>query len=64
MNRRCMTSVSEEMIRVLAHSKWEAAGYPAGDGTDFWLEAAMNELVQRLRRNTSNETPLTANHSQ
>lgn len=29
----------EEAIRTLAHSKWEAAGYPAGDGFDFWLEA-------------------------
>lgn len=29
----------EEAIRVLAHSKWEAAGCPAGDGSAFWLEA-------------------------
>lgn len=26
-------------IRELAYSKWEAAGFPAGDGFDFWLEA-------------------------
>jgi len=26
-------------IRELAHHKWEAAGFPAGDGFDFWLEA-------------------------
>jgi len=26
-------------IRKLAHHKWEAAGFPAGDGVDFWLEA-------------------------
>jgi hypothetical protein len=30
---------SEEAIRALAHSKWEAAGCPAGDGAEFWLEA-------------------------
>ena len=29
----------EAAIRALAHSKWEAAGCPAGDGVDFWLEA-------------------------
>ncbi len=29
----------EETIRVLAHSKWEAAGCPTGDGMYFWLEA-------------------------
>jgi hypothetical protein len=26
-------------IRELAYSRWEAAGFPAGDGFDFWLEA-------------------------
>ena len=26
-------------IRELAYLKWEAAGFPAGDGLDFWLEA-------------------------
>lgn len=30
---------AEEQIRELAHAKWEAAGCPAGDGLDFWLEA-------------------------
>ncbi|RPI81237.1 MAG: DUF2934 domain-containing protein [Planctomycetaceae bacterium] len=29
----------EEPIRVLAYGKWQAAGCPAGDGFDFWLEA-------------------------
>ena len=29
----------EDAIRLRAHSKWEAAGCPAGDGIDFWLEA-------------------------
>ena len=29
----------EEAIRAVAYSKWEAAGCPAGDVFDFWLEA-------------------------
>ena len=33
------TNTCEEAIRTLAHSKWEAAGCPAGDGIGFWLEA-------------------------
>ena len=32
-NARC------EKIRELAHSKWEAAGCPCGDGVEFWLQA-------------------------
>ena len=30
---------SNTAIRELAYLKWEAAGFPAGDGFDFWLEA-------------------------
>ncbi len=26
-------------VRELAYFKWEAAGFPEGDGFDFWLEA-------------------------
>jgi hypothetical protein len=26
-------------IRELAYQKWELAGYPQGDGINFWLEA-------------------------
>lgn len=33
------TDADVEAIRTLAHSKWEAAGCPAGDGVDFWLHA-------------------------
>ena len=33
------TTAIDEVIRELAHRKWEAAGCPAGDGFDFWLEA-------------------------
>lgn len=29
----------EKAIRALAYQKWEAAGCPEGDGTEFWLEA-------------------------
>ncbi len=29
----------QEAIRALAYRKWEAAGCPEGDGTEFWLEA-------------------------
>lgn len=31
----------EERIRELAYEKWEAAGRPAGDGTDFWVSAEL-----------------------
>lgn len=31
--------VTEQMIRELAHDKWARAGYPGGDGVNFWLEA-------------------------
>ena len=37
----------EEAIRALAHSKWEAAGCPAGDGVDFWLEAEREVNAER-----------------
>ena len=30
---------TEEEIRLLAYSKWEKAGRPPGDGSDFWAEA-------------------------
>jgi len=35
---------SDEDIRICAYQKWEAAGKPAGDGVQFWLEAEQ-ELV-------------------
>lgn len=31
--------MQEQKIRELAHSKWEKAGCPPGDGIKFWLEA-------------------------
>lgn len=33
------TGARDEAIRALAFRKWEAAGCPAGDGFEFWLEA-------------------------
>jgi len=29
----------EDKVRQLAYLKWEAAGYPYGDGVEFWLQA-------------------------
>jgi hypothetical protein len=37
----------EETIRAVAYSKWEAAGHPAGDGLDFWLEAEREVIAER-----------------
>ena len=41
------TDAREEAIRAFAHSKWEAAGRPAGDGFDFWLEAEREVKAER-----------------
>lgn len=41
------TSACEEMIRARAHSKWEAADCPAGDGVEFWLEAEREVNAER-----------------
>lgn len=35
-------------IRPLAYQKWQEAGSPAGDGTEFWL-AAETELLRRQK---------------
>jgi Protein of unknown function (DUF2934) len=37
-------SKSQEIVRVRAHQKWEAAGRPSGDGVKFWLEAEQELL--------------------
>ena len=42
---------SEETIRELAHSKWEAAGCPTGDGTEFWLKAEKEVRLSPLTDN-------------
>lgn len=33
------TQICCEKIRERAYYKWEQAGYPEGDGSNFWLEA-------------------------
>jgi len=35
---------SDEDIRLCAYQKWEAAGKPAGDGVQFWLDAEQELL--------------------
>jgi hypothetical protein len=37
--------VGEGEIRLRAYQKWEAAGKPDGDGTEFWLEAERELLA-------------------
>ncbi|HLJ96071.1 MAG TPA: DUF2934 domain-containing protein [Gemmataceae bacterium] len=39
--------VSDEDIRLAAYQKWEAAGKPAGDGVQFWLQAEQELLEGR-----------------
>lgn len=40
-------------VRELAYFKWEAAGFPEGDGMGFWLEA---ELEMKARQHTAPPT--------
>jgi hypothetical protein len=42
-------SVPHEEIEKLAYSKWEKAGYPPGDGQNFWLEAEQ-ELKNKKKK--------------
>jgi hypothetical protein len=42
-------------IRELAYLKWEAAGFPAGDGIDFWLEAERELKANREATDTAPE---------
>jgi hypothetical protein len=39
--------VPEAAIRLCAYLKWEAAGKPPGDGTDFWLQARQELLPDK-----------------
>ena len=39
--------VPEDAIRLCAYLKWEAAGKPPGDGTDFWLQARQELLLDK-----------------
>jgi len=47
-------------ISQLAYEKWEAAGRPPGDGSDFWLQAE-KEL---LDRNVVGASPVRTRRSQ
>jgi hypothetical protein len=38
-SEQCPEQVCCEKIRERAYYKWEQAGYPEGDGANFWLEA-------------------------
>ena len=42
-------NAGDEAIRELAHRKWEAAGRPAGDGFDFFLEAEWEVNAERSK---------------
>ena len=42
-------------IRELAYLKWEAAGSPAGDGLDFWLEAERESKANHAASDTAAE---------
>lgn len=42
-------------IRELAYLKWEAAGSPAGDGLDFWLEAERESKANHEGSDTAAE---------
>jgi hypothetical protein len=34
----------DDLVRLLAYQKWEAAGRPESDGVDFWLDAEFEVL--------------------
>lgn len=41
-----MTSeMHRQAIQEIAYSKWEKAGWPAGDGFEFWLDAEQEFLL-------------------
>lgn len=37
----------EEMIRLRAYQKWEAAGKPQGNGVQFWVDAEQELLMPK-----------------
>ena len=39
------TSPAEEIVRIGAYLRWDAAGRPGGDGVGFWLEAEQELLA-------------------
>jgi hypothetical protein len=54
-----MTSASrEQAIREIAYSKWEHAGWPTGDGMNFWLEAEQEFLDQEACQSACDEASI------
>lgn len=43
-------------IRELAYHKWEAAGFPPGDGFDFWLEAEREVKANQPAESSENHS--------
>lgn len=59
-----MTSASQEQaIREIAYSKWEQAGWPAGDGMNFWLEAEQEVLDQEQCHSACDDDSIQASSS-
>ena len=52
------TGDCEKAIRVLAHRKWEAAGCPARDGLEFWLEAEREMIAERSGSNSAHKSEI------
>src|SRR5579872_7071666 len=42
-----MASDPRQIIQEMAYSKWEQAGWPSGDGVNFWLEAEQEFFGQQ-----------------
>lgn len=52
-----LTEDCEETTRTPVHRKWEAAGCPAGDGFDFWLEAERKVNTKRSKSESFATSP-------
>jgi hypothetical protein len=46
---------NEQKVRELAYLKWEKAGYPAGDGVQFWTEA--EQELAKCKSTAAKKTP-------
>lgn len=47
------SSVSEDAVREKAYLLWEEAGYPEGDGVEFWVRAERELGVSRQTEEVS-----------
>lgn len=52
--------MNEQMVRELAYRKWELAGYPCGDGVNFWLEAEEELQKEYAPKRKPRATPTAA----